>query len=103
MWNQSEAIQLCKVIENIAPFFGCHVALTGGLLYKSGPRKDCDLIFYRIRQVEKIDQAGLLSALCVIGFSLHTDYGWLLKARYLGRSVDMLFPENEGTMYPSVD
>src|ERR1035437_5571090 len=54
-WTQTEAIELCVKVEAICPKYGCHVALTGGLLYKQGKRKDCDLLFYRIRQVEQID------------------------------------------------
>lgn len=42
VWTQREAIDLCIKLERIAPAFGAHVALTGGLLYKSGQRKDCD-------------------------------------------------------------
>lgn len=40
MWTQKEAIELCVKIEAICPKYGCHVALTGGLLYKEGERKD---------------------------------------------------------------
>lgn len=50
-WTQEEAIQLCRLLEALAPTFGCHVALTGGCLYKDGERKDCDILLYRIRQV----------------------------------------------------
>ena len=66
-WTQSQAIDLCRQIEAIAPEFGCHVALTGGLLYKDGNRKDCDIVFYRVRQVAEINVKGLFDALCAIG------------------------------------
>ena len=61
--NIISAVALCREIEKIAPNFGCHVALTGGCLYKDGARKDIDILFYRIRQVEKIDHEGLKQAL----------------------------------------
>ena len=51
-WDLVSAVDLCKQVESIAPDYGCHVALTGGCLYKEGPRKDLDLLFYRIRQVQ---------------------------------------------------
>ena len=35
-WTTAEAIALCREIEAICPAFGCHIALTGGLLYKEG-------------------------------------------------------------------
>ena len=39
-WTQEQAIALCRKIEAVCPPFGCHVALTGGALYKDGPRKE---------------------------------------------------------------
>lgn len=98
-WKQSEAIDLCKIIELIAPKFGCHVALTGGLLYKEGARKDCDLLFYRIRQVSKIDTEGLLSALALFDVEKKSGFGWVYKATYKGKSIDMFFPESGGGDY----
>lgn len=92
-WLQSEAIALCREVEEMCPEYGCHVALTGGLLYKDGPRKDCDLVFYRIRQVEEINWDYLEQGLSMIGFTDFKFYGFCVKAKYKGRPVDMLFPE----------
>jgi hypothetical protein len=96
-WNQSEAIALCVEIEKICPPFGCHVALTGGLLYKQGERKDCDILFYRIRQVEKIDFDNLWIALESIGFQKVSGFGWCYKAIYNGKKVDCFSPEESGS------
>lgn len=93
MWTQEEAIALCKIVEGIAPQFGAHVALTGGCLYKSGPRKDVDLLFYCIRQVDFIDRAGLFEALSEIGMVIEKRFGWCQKANWYGKAVDMFFPE----------
>lgn len=99
-WTQAEAIALCREIERVCPPFGCHVALTGGLLYKDGPRKDCDIVLYRIREVDEIDEVGLFNALAAIGVVVHFDnehdYGgdtWCIKAEHDGRSLDIFFPE----------
>ena len=101
-WEQGQAIELCKQIEAIVPLFGCHVALTGGSLYKEGPRKDCDLIFYRIRQRPEIDMDGLWVALASIGLLKASGFGWCHKAIYLEKySVDCLFPEEPEGEYPS--
>ena len=35
-WNIDDAINLIVKIEELAPKYGCHVALTGGVLYKVG-------------------------------------------------------------------
>jgi len=92
-WTRQEAINLCILIESVCPQFGCHVALTGGTLYKAGERKDCDVLFYRIRQVENIDQDGLFAALADIGVERLSGFGWVHKAIYQGKNIDMFFPE----------
>ncbi len=94
-WIRAEGILLAREVESVCVPFGCHVALTGGVLYKDGPRKDCDLIFYRIRQVEKIDMAGLWNALAQVGLEHVGGNGWCHKAAYQGKSVDCLFPEGK--------
>lgn len=93
MWTREPAIALCRQIETMCPQFGCHVALTGGLLYKDGERKDADILFYRIRQVETIDVDGLMEALKAIGVRPLQDRGWVYKAHYLGQPIDFFFPE----------
>lgn len=96
MWTQEEAIALCREVERVCPEFGCHVALTGGTLYKDGARKDLDLLFYRIRQTPKIDDAGLFAALAAIGLVKDRGFGWCHKATYRDKAVDIFFPEETG-------
>jgi hypothetical protein len=91
-WTQAEGIALATAVEEVAPKFGAHVALTGGLLYKRGTRKDADLLFYRIRQ-QALDLDGLKGALADIGLTITNDYGFVKKAKYRGKTVDLLFPE----------
>jgi hypothetical protein len=96
--TQAEAIQLCAMIEQHAPKFGCHVALTGGTLYKMGPRKDVDILFYRIRQVDKIDYVGLFRMLWgEFGIIVINPCGWVIKAHMANPSVDIdfFFPEDK--------
>lgn len=100
-WTQSEAIELCVLLESICPRFGCHVALTGGALYKDGNRKDVDILFYRIRQVKEIDVKGLMSAISSIGVEPGSDFGWCYKAIYRGKQIDFFFPERAGDEYPN--
>lgn len=92
-WKREDAIALCILIESVCPSFGCHVALTGGILYKPGERKDCDVLFYRIRQIENIDQEGLFAALAELGVERISGFGWVHKATYQGKNIDMFFPE----------
>lgn len=99
-WTQPEAIELCVKIEKLCPMHGCHVGLTGGVLYKEGPRKDLDLILYRIRQVEEIDYVGLFETLEAIGITKLSGFGFCIKAQYEGKSIDFLLPEEEGSYNP---
>lgn len=92
-WTQKEAGAICRQFEKVAPEFGAHVALTGGLLYKDGPRKDCDILFYCIRQWDAIDEEGLLAALERLGLVIVQQYGWVRKAKWFGKDVDLFFPE----------
>lgn len=102
-WTLEQALDMCRVIEEVAPRFGCHIALTGGLLYKSGPRKDCDVVLYRIREHDLIEIVGLLKALRPLGLmeddeanrdsSGGDDDQWVLKASWRGMPVDIFFPE----------
>lgn len=97
VWNQTEALGLCHDIEQVCPKFGCHVALTGGLLYKGGQRKDCDILFYRIRQQQEIDVSGLWGALVQIGFEGNKpNWAWCSKVKYKGKPVDLFFPDYDG-------
>lgn len=94
-WSHAEAVDLCRAVENIAPKYGCHVALTGGTLYKDGLRKDVDLLFYRVRHRPEIDVGGLFTALGYTGFSEFNHMSeWLTKAKVWGGSVDLFFPES---------
>lgn len=96
-WTQAEALELCRKIELVCPQFGCHVALTGGLLYKKGERKDCDILFYRIRQRSEIDIEPMFDALReLVGLNKFNGFGWCYKATYNGKPVDCFFPEEQG-------
>lgn len=95
MWTQAEAIALCVELESFLPDSGFHVALTGGLLYKHGERKDCDIIIYRIRQfkLQSLVYNELEQELQIRGFSNFRYFGFCVKCDYKGRPVDLLFPE----------
>lgn len=100
-WTQEEAIELCRRVEIAAPAAGCHVALTGGTLYHYGPRKDLDLLFYRIRQVDEINMDRLWALLGLIGIEKKSGLGWCYKAEYQGKKIDCFFPEEPDGEYVS--
>ncbi len=95
-WNITDAIELIVKIEEIAPLYGCHVALTGGVLYKVGERKDLDILFYRIRQVDKINTEGLMIALESLGLVKPVGSGWIYKSTFNNKGIDIFFPEEDG-------
>lgn len=98
-WTQAEAIQLATKLESIAPEYGAHIALSGGCLYREGPRKDLDIVVYRIRQ-KTLEKSEFLFALLQLGIVVVRDCGFVVKARTSsGRPVDFLFPEDKTGEY----
>jgi hypothetical protein len=96
-WSHEAAVGLCRLIEPIAKQCGCHVALTGGTLYKDGDRKDCDILFYRVRQIPEIEIDLLFKKLADVGVVRGEAFSdWLIKATYCGRNIDCFFPEGNG-------
>jgi len=94
--NLENAVALCVRCEAIAPRFGFHTALTGGCLYKTGTRKDMDIVFYVRGESPVLDKEGLLKALAdEVGFKVGTDFGYVVKTLYDGSIVDLLFPHIE--------
>jgi hypothetical protein len=107
-WSLQQGIDLCTAIHNLpAQQFNCHPALTGGLLYKTGPRKDCDIVIYQRGDVggkrEPIDWGGLWAALRGIGLCLINDFGYVKKCTYHGKVVDIFDPTQEGGNYGQGD
>lgn len=107
-WSLAEGVALCTAIHELpCQQFNCHPALTGGLLYKQGPRKDCDIVIYQRGDVdgkrEPINWDGLWVALDGIGLCLVTDFGYVKKCTYHGKSVDVFDPTQEGGNYQSSD
>ena len=100
-WTFEQARPLIIKLEMRLPAAGCHVALTGGVLYKFGQRKDLDLIVYRIRQME-IQEDKMVAAFKECEVEIIKRYGWMYKARYRGNGIDILIPESGGSeKYPS--
>lgn len=99
-WSQMSAIGVAREIERIAPRVGAHIGLTGGCLYKDGPRKDLDIVVYRIRQAKEIDRERFFTLLAAIGIVVKSDHGFVVKTEMTGRTIDFLFPGHEDAEYP---
>ncbi len=106
-WSLQEGLALCTAIHELpSQKFHCHPALTGGLLYKHGLRKDCDIVIYQRGDVngerKPIDWTNLWVALDAIGLKLITDFGYVKKCRYHGKTVDVFDPTQDGGNYGSM-
>jgi len=70
------------------------VGLTGGLVYRDGPRKDIDIIIYRHRGQLRFEMMGLKDLLIKAGFEDLRFYGYVTKCTWQGFDVDLLHPES---------
>lgn len=97
-WTQEEAIALCTSLEPIAAKYGGHVALTGGTLYKDGPRKDVDVLIYRSLDEPAFNWwAFFIEIGELFGIAQGIDYGWCKKATTMaGRCIDFFDPHASG-------
>ena len=96
MATQKDGIELCKLIhENVK---GAFPALTGGLLYKDGERKDIDIVLYRHRQdCDPVETTEFEAVLSSIGIKIIQCYGFVTKAKWNGFDVDIFNPETSIT------
>lgn len=101
-WTQQDAIALCVAIEQFAPNHGAHVALTGGCLYKTGIRRDCDIVLYRHDKSTPVNWDGILRDLATLGIKPDEKlpgYGYYHRTWQGERRIDFLCREEEGE-YP---
>ena len=94
MVNQQKGIELCQKIHKKLLGYGYFPALTGGLLYKEGERKDIDIVIYRHRQdVAAFEMRDIEDHLIDIGFYGFNYFGFVTKAKWKGLDVDLFNPE----------
>lgn len=106
LWTRDEAIELCKLIQSVSPKHHAHPALTGGLLYKDGPRKDCDIVIYQRGDTKgdkpAVDWPGLWESFKSFGLTLEVDYDYVKKCLWRGKEVDVFDPTAEGEYLESI-
>lgn len=94
--TQKDGVELCRKLYPLLKEVGIFPAITGGLLYKDGERKDIDILLYRHRQercdFEVIDLAPLLS---IAGVIVKESFGFVTKAEWKGFEVDIFNPETK--------
>lgn len=94
--NQRTGIDICKALyEKMLPH-GLFPALTGGLLYKYGDRKDCDIVIFRHRQnVQPFETKEINHILEECGFTEIRHYGFVTKAKMGIFDIDIFNPESK--------
>ena len=93
--TKDQAILLCKEIFRCLSGRGFYPALTGGLLYKDGDRKDIDIVIYRHRQnIQEFELKDLESFLSESGLSDFKHYGFVTKCAWNNLAVDLFNPES---------
>lgn len=93
-----DGIALCQELHDTLKPVGLFPALTGGLLYKAGERKDIDIVIYRHRQhydiMPEMTHQIFVDALKKAGVETLTCYGFVTKAKWNGFDVDIFNPES---------
>ena len=95
MVNQNKGIELCKILYQKLKGAGFFPALTGGLLYKEGTRKDIDIVIYRHREQNKFEMHDIEKLLVECGLTDFKYYGFVTKAKWQGITVDLFNPESD--------
>lgn len=91
--DQTDGIVLCQQLNKFLDkkYF---VALTGGVLFQRGLRKDIDIIIYRNRATMPFEVEQLGITLQAFGFTNIRYYGFVTKCEWGGHDVDILHPES---------
>ena len=92
--DRKDGIVLCQRLNQFLnkKYF---VALTGGLIFQQGERKDIDIIIYRNRATMPFETIQLGVTLTAFGFTNLRYYGFVTKCEWEGHSVDILHPESD--------
>ena len=92
--DRNDGIVLCQRLNQFLnkKYF---VALTGGLIFQQGERKDIDIIIYRNRATMPFETIQLGVTLTAFGFTNLRYYGFVTKCEWEGHSVDILHPESD--------
>ena len=94
--TQQDGINLCKILYDKLSPLGFYPALTGGLVYKDGPRKDIDIVIFRNRQNhDSFETTQIFHILASVGVKITGWFGFVTKAEWNGFTIDLFNPETE--------
>lgn len=92
-----DGLDLCCELYLLLKPHGYFPALTGGLVYKNGERKDIDIVIYRHRQdIDHFEMPDIYNLLEKAGLNSFVYFGFVTKANWKGITVDLFNPETLG-------
>ena len=98
--TEAKAKELCNKLYVLLEPLGYYPALTGGLLYKEGARKDIDILIYRNRQkAQHFETVDITEQLSSIGVDITASFGFVTKAKWEGFIVDIFNPETDEEVF----
>ena len=114
LYTIEDAQRICAKLYEPLRDIGVFIGITGGVVYKEGPRKDVDLLLYLHEKVsEEVAQSkyakdGLLctivekiSEVSSVDMDTVAFFGYVTKLTIDGIPVDILFPEYGRNDYPT--
>lgn len=94
------AVALCAALYEVLEPEGYYPALTGGLLYKEGNRKDIDIVIYRNRQkIQGFEVVDIANLLAQVHLNITDSFGFVTKAEWHGFIVDIFNPETNDEVF----
>lgn len=94
--KKEDAERLCKKLFEVLYGEGYYPALTGGLLYREGSRKDIDIVIFRNRQtVTHFEMENIENLLTECGLSEFQYFGFVTKCKLGDLNVDLFNPETK--------
>lgn len=100
-WDIIEAIELIRAIEREVRLVGLHVGLLGGVITKTGTRKDLDLLVYPDKSpmrvgdmIDTFKKAALKFSIELVERRDHSEYAddkVVYRATQAGRQIDVFF------------
>ncbi len=94
------AVALCAALYKVLEPEGYYPALTGGLLYKEGNRKDIDIVIYRNRQkIQGFEVVDIANLLAKVHLNITDSFGFVTKAEWHGFIVDIFNPETNDEVF----
>lgn len=93
IWTKHHAFMLCESMYKLLAPHGYYPALTGGTLYKTGARKDIDVVVFHHRQRhDHVNMQEVITLLAPLVTNVPEFYGFVTKVQLNGIPVDLFDP-----------